>query len=133
MAKQEEKKFSLSGSFQKAQEYIDTRLKIFQLKMTERSARLISSLMVDLVKTVFALFVVFFLSLALGFYLSELLDSFSLGFLVTGGIFVLLIVLVKLLEPQLARSLMNHSIKRIADKWYDDEEDESDEKGTENQ
>lgn len=105
--------------------------------MTERSSRLIASLMVDVVKTIFAVFVVFFFSLALGFYLSEVLDSFSLGFLATGGIFVLLIGVIVLCEPKLERFLMNQSIKRFLQKWYDEDDDEdaspqsplSDEKG----
>lgn len=130
-------KLSLSGSFQKTREYLDTQLKIFKLKMTERSSRLIASLMVDVVKTIFAVFVLFFFSLALGFYLSEVLDSFSLGFLATGGIFVLLIGVIILCEPKLERFLMNQSIKRFLQKWYDEDDDEdsnsqsplSDEKG----
>lgn len=105
--------------------------------MTERSSRLIASLMVDVVKTIFAVFVLFFFSLALGFYLSEVLDSFSLGFLATGGIFVLLIGVIILCEPKLERFLMNQSIKRFLQKWYDEDDDEdsnsqsplSDEKG----
>lgn len=97
-----------------------------QLKVTERSSRLIASLLVDVVKTIFAVFVVFFLSLALGFYLSEVLDSFSLGFLATGGIFVLLIGVILLVEPKLERFLMNQSIKRFLQKWYDEDDDEDD-------
>lgn len=115
-------------------EYIDTRMKLFQLKLTERSSRLIASLLVDLVKGVLALFVVFFFSLALGFYLSELLDSTSLGFLATGGIFILLILLIILIEPRLEHYLMNLSIKRFLDKWYDDEDtdEEKNEEGNQN-
>lgn len=125
-------KFSLSGSFKKTREYIDTRMKLFQLKLTERSSRLIASLLVDIVKSVFAIFVVFFFSLALGFYLSEVLGSMALGFLVTGGIFVLLILLIILFEPRLEHYLMNLSIKRFLEKWYDDTDEDQDEEGTQN-
>ncbi|SEL46136.1 hypothetical protein [Parapedobacter koreensis] len=124
----EEKKFSLSGVFQKSKEYIDTRFKLIRLRLVERSSRLIASLIVDVVKTIFAVFVVFFLSLALGFYLGELLGSYSLGFLATAGIFILLIVLVSIFEPALERSFMNLSIKRFLQKW-NDEIDEEDDKG----
>jgi len=122
----EEKKFSINGVFQKSKEYIDTRFKLFKLKLVERSSRLIASLIVDVVKTVFAIFVIFFLSLALGFYLSELLGSSSLGFLATGGIFVVLIVLISAFESRLERLFMNLSIKRFLQKWNDelDEDDE---------
>jgi len=118
-------KFSLSGSFKKTREYVDTRLKLFQLKLTERSSRLIASLLVDAVKAVLVLFVVFFFSLALGFYLSELLGSTALGFLTTGGIFILLFLLILLVEPRLEHFLMNLSIKRFLDKWYENEEPEN--------
>ncbi|PPL01957.1 phage holin family protein [Parapedobacter indicus] len=124
----EERKFSINGVFQKSKEYIDTRFKLFKLKLVERSSRLIASLIVDVVKTVFAIFVIFFLSLALGFYLSELLGSSSLGFLATGGIFIVLIVLISAFEDRLERLFMNLSIKRFLQKW-NDEIDEDDEEG----
>jgi len=125
----EESKFSIRGVFQKSKEYIDTRFKLFKLKLVERSSRLIASLVVDAVKTIFALFVVFFLSLALGFYLSELLGSSALGFLATGGIFVLLIVVVSAFETRLERLFMNLSIKRFLQKWNDELDEDEDEKG----
>lgn len=124
----EEKKFSINGVYQKSKEYIDTRFKLFKLGLVERSSRLIASLIVDSVKTILAIFVIFFLSLALGFYLSDLLGSTSLGFLATGGIFVLLIVLVSVFENPLERLFMNLSIKRFLQKW-NDEIDEEDEEG----
>ncbi len=126
----EDKKFSVKGVFQKSKEYIDTRLKLIRLKLVERSSRLIASLIVDGVKTIFAIFVLFFFSLALGFYLSELLGSSSLGFLATGGIFVLLIVVVSVFEEKIERTFMNLSIKRFLQKWND--EIDEDEKGQQN-
>jgi hypothetical protein len=120
---EEEKKFSLSGMFQKSKEYIDTRFRLLQLQATERSSRLIASLLVDLIKTVFGLFVLFFLSLALGFYLSELLGSSSLGFLATAGIFVVLIVIISLFEKKLEHFFMVLSIKRFLQKWNDESEE----------
>lgn len=130
-------KFSLSGSFKKTREYLDTRLKLFQLQLTERSSRLFASLLVDVVKGVLAVFVVFFFSLALGFYLSELLGSTSLGFLATGGIFILLILLLMLFEPRLEYFLMNRTIRRFLEKWQDDQDDndtdeDKNEEGTQN-
>ncbi|MGK6350740.1 phage holin family protein [Parapedobacter sp. DT-150] len=124
----EEQKFSVKGVFQKSKEYVDTRLKLFKLRFVERSSRLIASLIVDIVKTIFAIFVLFFFSLALGFYLSELLGSSSLGFLATGGVFLLLIGVISMAEQPLERLFMNLSIKRFLQKW-NDEIDEEDEEG----
>lgn len=124
----EERKFSINGVYQKSKEYIDTRFRLFKLKLVERSSRLIASLITDGLKGVLAIFVIFYLSLALGFYLSELLGSSALGFLATGGLFVLLIIIVSAFENPLERFFMNLSIKRFLQKW-NDEIDEDDEEG----
>ncbi len=124
----EDKKFSINGVYHKSKEYIDTRFKLVKLRLVERSSRLIASLITDGVKGIFAVFVIFYLSLALGFYLSELLGSSALGFLATGGIFVLLIIVVSAFENPLERFFMNLSIKRFLQKW-NDEIDEDDEEG----
>lgn len=124
----EEKQFSINGIYQKSKEYIDTRFKLFKLKLVERSSRLIASLITDGLKGILAVFVVFYLSLALGFYLSELLGSSALGFLATGGIFILLIIIVSAFENPLERFFMNLSIKRFLQKW-NDEIDEDDDEG----
>lgn len=124
----EEKKFSINGTFRKSKEYIDTRIKLAKLKFVERSSRLVASLATDGLKGILLLFVVFYLSLALGFFLSELLGSSALGFLATGGIFLLLIVVVSAFEQPLERFFMNLSIKRFLQKW-NDEIDEDDEEG----
>ncbi len=124
----EEKKFSINGVYQKSKEYIDTRFKLFKLQLVERSSRLIASLITDGLKGILALFVLFYFSLALGFFLSELLGSSALGFLATGGIFVLLIFVVSAFENPLERFFMNLSIKRFLQKW-NDELDGDDEQG----
>ena len=120
----EEEKFSLTGSFTKGKEYIDTRIKLLQLRLIEKTSRVFSSLVVDLVKVVFGLFVLFFFSLALGFYLSELLNSNSLGFLATGTIFILFIFIISLLEPKIERKLLDMTIRKFMSKWNDEEEEE---------
>jgi hypothetical protein len=118
------RKFSLSGTFKAGREYLDTRFKLIQLQFAERIVRVVASLLVDLLKAIFALFVLFFLSLALGFYFSELLGSMALGFLATGGIFVLFILILSLLKLPLERWLINLSIKRLLWKWYEGDEEE---------
>jgi hypothetical protein len=119
----EEEKFSLSGTFQKTKEYLDSQLNLIRLKTVERSSRLIASLIVDGAKIILTLFIIFFLCLALGFYLGEVLGSNSLGFLATAGIFFLILLLIRVLEPKLETKFMDLSIRRFSAKW-DDESDE---------
>ncbi|UZJ65348.1 hypothetical protein OKW96_03865 [Sphingobacterium sp. KU25419] len=120
----EEEKFSLSGTFQKTKEYLDSQLNLIRLKTVERSSRLIASLIVDGAKIILSLFIVFFLCLALGFYLGEVLGSNSLGFLATAVIFLLVLVLIRVLEPKLESKFMDLSIRRFSAKWTDELEEE---------
>ena len=113
----EEEKFSLSGTFQKAKEYIDTQITLIRLKALDKGSRILGSLILDLTRTVLALFVVFFCSMALGFFLGELLKSNALGFLLTGVIFFILILLIRLFEPKLESLFMNITIRKVAQKW----------------
>ncbi len=119
----EEQKFSLKGVFQKIKEYLTTRQRLITLTLTERAARLIASLFTDVIRVIFALFVVFFFSMALGFYLSKLLNSNALGFLLTGTIFLLLILLVSLFGSRIERTVTNLSIRKLLKKWNDADEE----------
>ncbi|MGB7528537.1 hypothetical protein [Sphingobacterium cellulitidis] len=119
----EEQKFSFSEVFDKSKEYIETQIELAKLKALSRSSRIAGSLIVDGSKVLLALLIVFFISLALGFYLGELLGSYSLGFLATGGIFFVILLLIRIFEPRLEAKFMNMTIKRIMSKWDADDHD----------
>ena len=123
----EEEKFSLSGAFQKGKEYVDTQLKLLQLRGLAKGSRIMGSLVLDVVRIVFTLFIVFFCSLALGFYLGEVLGSNALGFLLTGVIFFVLVLLIRAFEPSLERIFMNLTIRKVTSKWQGEEDDDIDE------
>lgn len=124
----EEQKFSFSESFKKSKEYLDTQFELLKLQAISRMTRIIGSLIVDASKLLLTLLVIFFWSLALGFYLGEVLGSYSLGFLATGGIFLIIILLIRVFEPKLEAKFMNLSIKRILAKWDDPDDEEVEEK-----
>ncbi len=120
---QDERRFSLKGAFQKGKEYVDTQLQLIKLGVVERSSRIIARLLLDVVRGILALLVLFFLSMALGFYLSYLLGNNALGFLATAGIFVIVIVVVSALKKSITAKIIDMSIKRIFDDIDEDEEE----------
>lgn len=122
---QDERRFSLKGAFQKGKEYADTQLQLIKLGVVERSSRIIARLLVDVFRAILALLVLFFLSMALGFYLSYLLGNNALGFLATAGVFVILIVVVTLMKQSIKDRIIDMSIKRI---FYDIDEDDEETK-----
>ena len=118
----EEQKFSFSGSFQKSKEYIDTQLEILKLKAISKSSRIIGAIVLDISKLGLVLAIIFFWSLALGFWLGELLGSYSLGFLATGGIFLIVLLIVRAIEPKLEAKFMDLTIKKFLGKWNEEED-----------
>lgn len=84
--------------------------------------RVIGTLVLDATKLLLTLIVVFFLSLALGFFLGELLGSNALGFLLTGAIFFVILLIIRAFEPKLEAKFMDLTIRRVLGKWQEDEE-----------
>lgn len=118
----EDQKFSFSGTVDKAKEYIDTRIELLRLRAIAKSSRILGALILDLAKIILTLFIVFFLSMALGFYFSELFDSYSLGFLTTGGVFVIILLIIRAFEPKLELKFMNLTIRKIFGKLVEEED-----------
>ncbi|ERJ57787.1 phage holin family protein [Sphingobacterium paucimobilis] len=116
-----DQKFSFSGSFQKAKEYVDTQVELLKLKAIARAGRIIGTLVLDATKLLLTLIIIFFFSLALGFFLGELLGSYALGFLVTGGIFLVILLIIRAFEPKLEAKFMDLTIRRVLGKWQDDD------------
>ncbi|MEJ5055190.1 hypothetical protein [Sphingobacterium sp. MYb382] len=121
----EEEKFSFSGTFQKGKEYIDTQVQLAKLKVMARGSRLIGSIVLDITKLILFLLVLFFFSLALGFYLSALLNNYALGFFLTGCIFLLIILIVRLLEPKIEDLFRDALIRKLTSRWDDEAKNES--------
>lgn len=121
----DEQKFSLSGSFKKAKEYVDTQLELLKLRAISRVSRMLGALIVDVAKVVLLLIIVFFLALALGFYLGEVLGSNALGFLTTGGIFLLILLIVRAFERKIESAFMNLAVRKFYNNWNEEEDNTS--------
>lgn len=117
-----DQKFSFSGSYQKTKEYLDTQVELLKLRAIARGSRIIGALVLDATKLLLTLIIIFFFSLALGFYLGELLGSYSLGFLATGGIFLIILLIIRAFEPNLEAKFMDLSIRKILVKWNQEDE-----------
>lgn len=118
-----DQKFSFSGSFQKAKEYVDTELELLKLKAMAKGGRIVGALVLDATKVILTLIIVFFFSLALGFFLGELFGSYALGFLATGGIFLIILLVIRAFEPKLEAKFMDLSIRKVLGKWHEEDDE----------
>lgn len=118
----EEQKFSFGGSFRKTKEYIDSQLELIKLRAVAKGSRIMGALVLSIVRILFVVLIVFFWAVSLGFYLSYLVDSYALGFLITGGIFLLLVVIISMAKKSLEKLVMNITIKNFLGKWHEDDD-----------
>lgn len=101
--------------------YAEMKLRILKLTAIERAADILASLSHGLVLVLFGFFSVLFLFMALGFYLAEVLGSAALGFLIVGGVYLLLTLLFILMQDKFRLTLMNKLINAFRAKDEDDE------------
>ena len=105
--------------------YAGLKLRLWKLIAIERAAGLLSALSFGLILSLFAFFTILFLFFALGFFLGDVLGSVALGFLLVGGLYLLLSLLFVWARESIRRCLTNVFVKALQN---DDEEDDDEEK-----
>lgn len=93
-------------------DYVDTRAELFKLQAVRMTARTVSMLAVVGIVAMLSLFVVLFLGMSLSFWLGTLLQNQTAGFAITGGLFILLLILVILLRKSLFLNPLTKAIIR---------------------
>ncbi len=119
-----EKSSVISELKQLITEYFDARLKLLKLETFEKSAKVTAVLFSSLVVALLGFFLLFFLSLTVGFYLSKLFnDSYTLGFLAVTGLYLILFVLLLVFKKDLLEKfLIERIIGELLGKEDDDEQ-----------
>ncbi len=104
-------------------EYIDVRVEDAKLRLAEKSSGLVASLIARVVVILAFSMGLVFLSIALAFSLAAWWGSMWLGFLVVGGIYILLGWLVWSLRESLIHiPMMNSFLTHLTKKGEDDDD-----------
>ena len=97
--------------------YLDNKVEYYELKAVQKSSKLIAEVFIRLTLLFFLFFVLFFLGIALGFYISALLDSYVIGFLIVSGIFLVSgFVFVSMMKKQFYRIALKLTANFILNK-----------------
>ena len=95
-------------------EYIELQIKIAKYKAIDGSSGVIASAIVGTVLALLALFLILFSSMALGFYLSDVLESFWAGFGCVAGLYLILVLILlassKAIKASIADKMINKFI-----------------------
>ncbi len=103
-------------------EYFDARLKLIKLETFEKIAKVTAVLFSSLVVALLGFFLLFFLSMSLGFYLGKVFESMALGFLAVTSLYLLLFVLVLLMKKDLMEKFLIERIIGELTKKEDEDE-----------
>ena len=110
----EDKELDVREITNQVKEYLEVRKELAVLSAVEKGSQLFSNLLTDGLVLLFGVLAILFGSLALGFYLSELIgNTFSGFFIVTGFYFLLAIGVYALKDKYLEKHIINAVIKKF--------------------
>jgi energy-coupling factor transporter transmembrane protein EcfT len=104
-------------------EYINNRMDAVKLNTAEKSSKLLATVIASVVVAMFFVTFLFFASTALAFVFSKLTGALSWGFLIVGGIYLLLGALVWMLKSRILQlPIMNALLRQFFTEEDDDDE-----------
>lgn len=109
--------------------YIEKRIQLLILTITERISSIIAHSVQKLMGVVLLGFALYFLCLALGFYLGELLGNYSYGFAIVSTPFLLFgFILLKRISKGITEKIQADIIEKMMVDFDDSSKDESNKK-----
>jgi hypothetical protein len=107
----EETKNDIKVLVHELKEYFNLRTKLAELQKI--AAELIAKIATSLITVVCLSMAFLFASLALGLYLSELMGSYSIGFIMVAGIYILLALIFSLFKRTIEEKISNGIITEL--------------------
>ncbi len=110
----EDKELDVREIAGKVKDYLEVRKELAILSAVEKGSQLFSNLLTDGLVVLFGVLGIFFGSLALCFYLSEVMGNTYSGFLiVTGFYFLLAIIIYAVKDKYMEKHIINAVIKKF--------------------
>jgi len=95
-------------------EYVEVQVQIIKLKAADKASGIASLVISNMIIAVVAAMASVILSVAAGFYFSYLVGSYTKGFLIVGGFYFLLVILLLIFRgPLLANGIRNKILAAI--------------------
>lgn len=109
--------------------FVEIKLEIYELKLKEQLAGIIATMVLLMIIMSFGFLVLFFVSIALGNYINKLLDSSFLGFLLIGGVNLLICILLvvfrkKIITNPILMAFYSETLIKESDEQNNDREEQ---------
>jgi len=105
-------------------ELVNVKLDSVKLTVAEKSSKVASNLISAIIVALTMIFFVVFFSIAVAYFLADVLNSTWAGFLILSGIYLLAAIIVRLIRERVIRiPIMNSILSQLSKEDDDDEED----------
>ena len=94
-------------------EYAETRIKLAKYQAVDSSTAVVGSIIADVAIAISLLLLFIFGSITLGFYLSEVFESFWQGFGCIALVYLIIAIVLKLKRPAIEKSIASGLIQKI--------------------
>jgi len=106
--------------------YLQDRLLLLKLQLTEKIAKLTAVMFTSLLIAVLSFFIILFLSMMAGYYFASLTGSTYIGFGIVAAFYVVLLVIIIILRKKvLQKNIINMIIEVMFEKTKEEHEHES--------
>lgn len=102
-------------------DYLTARLKLLKIEVYEKTAKISATLFSSLMIAILAFMLLFFLSIALGFYFGTIFNSYGTGFMIVTGLYLLILLPFLFFGKGLIEKLI---VNRMIEQLMEKEEDE---------
>lgn len=91
----------------------ETYYKLTIVNATQKATSITSSLVIIIIVAALAMFTLVFLAIALAFWLGDLINSRSGGFLLSAGIFLVVLAIILLVRNAIVKSIRDLIVRKI--------------------
>lgn len=97
-----------------AGDYVDTYYKLAMLNITEKTAKISSTIIGALLVVLFLIFVILFAGLGLSWWIGGMLENMTAGYFIVAGVYMLIILLlVAMRKKTIDPWIRNFIVKKI--------------------
>ncbi len=105
-----ERKELIEDLFEKAEEYVQTNIQLAKLKATDKGAEIVSSLVSKMAIVVLVFFFILMLNIGIAFWISDAIGKTHYGFLVVGGFYALISLILYIFRDHIIKAPISNSI-----------------------
>jgi ABC-type multidrug transport system permease subunit len=107
---------SIKSLIDKSKDYLDTKIELTKLKTIDKSADILSSVIVLISMILISFLLILFISIAVAMMVGRALGGFEYGFFIIGGLYAVLLLMIyiqreKWIKTPIANGLINKMLK----------------------